>query len=380
MATPLLVFADDWGRHPSSCQHLVRHLLTNHSTLWVNTIGTRTPRLDLATVKRVGGKIRQRFARNSYDREEQSPAALTVCNPHMWPWLSRTIDRRLNRALLVRQLRPRIEAMSEPPIAITTLPVVADLMGRLPVARWVYYCVDDFSEWPGLDRKAMSRMEAVVVAKADVIVSASENLQERIQKMGRESSLLTHGVDLEFWNAPGNAPPGIDELEGPLIVFWGVIDRRMDTEFVQQLAQSLTRGTIVLAGPEQNPDPILSRLPRTHRPGPMRFSALPGLAQQATVLVMPYVDQPVTRAMQPLKLKEYLAVGKPVVVRDLPANRDWAKALDLTSSASQFVQVVLQRLETGLPDEQRLARERLDKESWQSKADRFEQLIRSDPK
>ena len=45
----LLVFADDWGRHPSSCQHLVRRLLDRHQVYWVNTIGTRTPRLNLAT-------------------------------------------------------------------------------------------------------------------------------------------------------------------------------------------------------------------------------------------------------------------------------------------------------------------------------------------
>ena len=49
---PLLVFSDDWGRHPSSCQHLVRHLLPRRRVTWVNTIGMRPPRLDLATAKR----------------------------------------------------------------------------------------------------------------------------------------------------------------------------------------------------------------------------------------------------------------------------------------------------------------------------------------
>src|SRR5438094_4010940 len=48
----LLVFADDWGRHPSSCQHLIRHTLGRYDVYWVNTIGTRTPRLDWATLTR----------------------------------------------------------------------------------------------------------------------------------------------------------------------------------------------------------------------------------------------------------------------------------------------------------------------------------------
>ena len=57
MPRPLVVFADDWGRHPSSCQHLVRHLLPTRQVVWVNTIGTRPPRLDWGTAKRAAGKL-----------------------------------------------------------------------------------------------------------------------------------------------------------------------------------------------------------------------------------------------------------------------------------------------------------------------------------
>ena len=98
----------------------------------------------------------------------------------MWPWLSHPFDRRLNRDLLSRQLRRILNHLPEPPVAVTTLPVVADLMGRLPVRKWVYYCVDDFSEWPGLDRRAMARMERLVVERADTVVAASETLQARL--------------------------------------------------------------------------------------------------------------------------------------------------------------------------------------------------------
>jgi hypothetical protein len=90
---------------------------------------------------------------------------------------------------------------------------------------------------------------------------------------------------------------------------------------------------------------------------------------------MPYVDEPVTRAMQPLKLKEYLATGKPVVVRDLPANRDWADALDLASTPEQFTALVHERLETGLPAGQRDVRRRLGDESWSAKAEQFARIV-----
>ena len=166
----------------------------------------------------------------------------------------------------------------------------------------------------------------------------------------------------------------------PRILFWGVIDRRMDTEFLRQLANDLKEGTILLAGPEQQPDPELRGLPRTIRLGSVPFADLPALAQQSSVLVMPYADLPVTRAMQPLKLKEYLATGLPVVVRNLPANRDWADCLDLVDSPQAFSAMVRLRLRTGLPESQRAARQRLAAESWAAKSARFEELILSCPR
>ena len=102
----LLVFADDWGRHPSSCQHLVRHLLSRYEVCWVNTVGTRTPRLDLATLRRAWEKLRQWGRRSA--ASEPLPLNLQVWNPKMWPWFSTSFGRWLNRRLLLRQLSPLV--------------------------------------------------------------------------------------------------------------------------------------------------------------------------------------------------------------------------------------------------------------------------------
>jgi glycosyltransferase involved in cell wall biosynthesis len=260
-------------------------------------------------------------------------------------------------------------------VVITALPIVADLIGRLPVHRWVYYCVDDFGQWPGLDRETLRRMDDELVSKADILVAVSETLQERLAGLGRKSSLLTHGVDLDFWQAKGRpaALPALNGLERPLIVFWGVVDRRMDVAFVRRLAADLSRGTIVLVGPRADADPALLELPRVVSLGPLAFAELPLLAQEANVLIMPYADLPVTRAIQPLKLKEYLATGRPVVVRDLPATRPWGDCLDLVATPEGFSELVRRRAEQGMPLEQTQARSRLAGEGWAEKAHLFEQ-------
>lgn len=373
--SPLLVFADDWGRHPSSCQHLVGRLLDRHRTVWVNTIGMRTPHFDFETLRRGLGKIRQ-WALPSGRPAERWPTNLTVLNPRMWPWCGTRFGRFLNRRLLARQITPALRDLPTPPVAVTTIPITADLMGALPVRRWVYYCVDDFSHWPGLDQDTLRKLEEEVVRRADVIITVSDTLRERIARMGRDSHLLTHGVDPDFWETTSGDPlPVVAGLERPLVVFWGVVDRRMDLEFLRQLSTDLGRGTIVVAGPENDPGPAIRGIPRVALVGSLPFAHLPRLAQEAAVLVMPYADLPVTRAIQPLKLKEYLAAGQPVVVRDLPANRDWADCLDLAATPEEFSRAVRLRIETGVPADQRAARARLAAESWAGKVAAFAELV-----
>jgi len=458
----LLVFSDDWGRHPSSCQHLVRNLLDRYPVLWVNTIGTRAPRLDVQTLKRVGEKLCQWGSTKLAKRRsmvqsrtttagaalsEQNHEHLTVVNPKMWPWFGSDRDRRINRWLLAKQLGPLIERLPKPVVALTTLPITADLPGVLAVDRWIYYCVDDFSQWPGLDGTTLRRMDHDMIQRADSLIAVSETLQNMIANDGRSSSLLTHGVDVEFWSstratslrcepgsrwvstgrtsaglgvsepkirtsfnvvtdagddfdtsnasgknqqkgsfeAPGNPAEAASEsqtllehISGPLIVFWGVVDRRMDTASLKQLSRDLIEGTIVLIGPQQNPDPAVLALQNVRTLPAQPLSALPSIADKADVLIMPYADLPVTRAMQPLKLKEYLATGKAVVVNRLPSTDPWSDCLDVAETPEQFSQLVRNRVYSGILSSQSLARCRLQQESWRSKADRLEHLLRSD--
>jgi glycosyltransferase involved in cell wall biosynthesis len=306
-----------------------------------------------------------------------------VLAPLMWPSFRSRFGRSLNRRLLTRAVRPIAEALPAPPVVVTTLPLVADLVGAFPAARWVYYCVDDFGVWPGLDGRTMRRMEAEFVAKVDNVVVVSDTLHTHVAKLGRRSHLLTHGVDLDhFRKKPPRLLPNslgeIASLPRPLVVFWGVIDRRTDLGFVRELDRSMTAGTILLVGPQDDPEPELLRLPRVRTLPPVRYDDLPALAEAAAVLVMPYADLPVTRAMQPLKLKEYLATGKPVVVRQLPSTVPWADCLDVADTPQRFAAAVLERLRAGVPDAQRVARARLDAEGWAAKAAQFEGWLDDD--
>lgn len=380
-AGSLLVFADDWGRHPSSCQHLVAQLLPRYPVCWVNTIGMRRPQLNRVTIQRAFEKFRPWLQDRHHAK--RLPDNLRVIDPKMWPWFSRSHDRWLNRNMLLRGLKPALKSLPRPVVGISTLPIVADLMESLHLDRWVYYCVDDFSKWPGLDHQTMAKMEDDLIARADHLIAASPVLQNHLADHGRTSDLLTHGVDLDHWklsDTPLNSSQETlsssapwSHLPTPLVAFWGLIDKRMDTQFICQLAASIGQGTILLVGPMEHPDPALLEIPRVVCLPGIEYRDLPRLAESASVLVMPYADLPVTRAMQPLKLKEYLATNKPVVARKLPAVEPWFDALDAVSTAEEFVAAVKLRLTVGIAPSQQAARARLQSESWAAKATEFEQ-------
>ncbi|MBQ6106692.1 MAG: hypothetical protein IJK97_00665, partial [Thermoguttaceae bacterium] len=167
----------------------------------------------------------------------------------------------MNRFLMSRAINHVLAKAGETDVtAITTLPITADLPGELPaVKRWVYYCVDDWSLWPGMDARPLAEMEAELIRKVDRIVTAGENLHDRIQSLGRESLLLTHGIDLEFWHGAQSSevrknPQFARDLPRPVFTFWGLIDERLDPEMVERLSQDVPQGSILFAGPVAAPE------------------------------------------------------------------------------------------------------------------------------
>ncbi len=374
----LVVFSDDWGRHPSSAQHLVRELLPRWHVDWVNTIGTRRPSLTMADAARALEKARAWFTPrgaplNNPERIGNNPARmpenLMVHSPIHWPGFSTRIERGINARLFDAKLRPIIERADA---VVTTASITADLALRTRDANWVYYCVDDLAEWPGLDADALRAMEIDMLPAMKQIVAVSPHLVERLRGLGRDAHLLTHGIENAHWASVAVRAPRARQ-DKPVATYWGHADARLDADIVLALARACE---LRMVGPRSALDARIEADRTIQWVGSVPYVDLPQIALESDVLVMPYADLPVTRAMQPLKLKEYLATMLPVVATPLPANREWKDALDLAGDAATFVKCVVERAFGPLPASQRSARERLRDEGWDAKALLFERWIR----
>jgi glycosyltransferase involved in cell wall biosynthesis len=368
----LVVFSDDWGRHPSSAQHLIRQLLQRYRVDWVNTVGTHRPRLSLGDLRRGMEKLKSWTApsREPEPMVRTDPLEPIVHAPVHWPGFKTKAERMLNRVLLRRALGNVLDGNPKPAAVITTVPITADLAASFPGVRWIYYCVDDFAEWPGLDGDTLRRMELDLLRHVALVICVSDVLKLRLAQLGISAHLLTHGVELEHWRTARR--PLCGPGRRPTLLYWGHADRRLDADILLYLAGTCD---VRMAGRYDEVEDRLIRQSGITWIGPVPYGRLPELASEADVLIMPYADLPVTRAMQPLKLKEYLATGLPVVATPLPANLAWGDAMDLTANPDEFAKLCLARARRSLPEAQARARQRLAYESWENKALQFEQWI-----
>ncbi len=375
-STSLVFMADSWGGHPSSAQYIARQLLSRLPIYWLETVGTVPPTISRGDLARGLRQVRHWLA-PPVAAGGDGPAP-RVLSPWLWPDWRAAWQRAWNGRVLARELGSALPSNGTR-VLVSALPIAATLLRELDFDRVVYYCVDDFSVWPGADSHSLRRMEDELVERCDAVLAVSTALRDRFARMGIDARMLSHGVDAQLWSGDGrngDSPVArlLEELPAPRKLFWGLIDRRLDTDWVRAIQES-TGGSTILVGPRRGEDPELLRIPGVRWFDAVPSGRLPGLVRRADALVMPYADLMATRAMQPLKLLEYLCSDRPVILRDLPACCEWSEAADVVGSVDELRAVLARRLAGGVPPEQLVARRRAAQRTWSQVADEFVELI-----
>ena len=209
----------------------------------------------------------------------------------------------------------------EQPAVITTHPLLAGF-GRFEWARAVtYYGWDDFAAWEPHRRWWPAYTEAFgrIRASGRRVVAVSDTVLSRISPTG-PSAVVPNGIEGSEWLRPGTAPDWFLSLPRPRLLYVGTLDTRLDVDQVREVARSYERGSVSLVGPVRESGPLdsLAGDPNVHVFPPVDRTELPGLVAAADVCLVPHVRTPLTEAMSPLKLYEYLAAGRPVAAVDLP--------------------------------------------------------------
>lgn len=370
--TCFLVFSDDWGEHPSSCQHLFRHISQKYRVLWVNTIGMRNPKPTLSDIDKAYRKLSRMFQVRKTARSVKSQEhLLEACQPPMLPFSGAHIFRYINRQSVIKTVRRLLSKHGmRRPVFVATVPNACDYVGAFGESKIVYYCVDDFAEWPGIDKNLVQEMEIDLISKSDAFAATSEKLYNRLAVYGKPVQLLTHGVDLKFFS---QLPPMehilIQEIPKPRIGYFGLIDDRTDLDILHEVACRMPEISFVLTGRVEVDTVKLKDAPNIYFTGSVPYEELPAIVKGCDALILPYVLNELTESISPLKLKEYLATGKPCISSPIPEVLKLKDYVTVACSANDWEMSIQSHLNGEARNSKDSRYAFLENESWERKSE-----------
>lgn len=363
----LICFGEDWGRHPSTAQFLVQHLLDEFRVIWINSVGWRTPRLTRADLFRVLGKVRAATAGVVHPHPN-----LVVCTPLVLPCYGNAAARRLNAILLERVVRglARRHGFSGYSL-MTTYPATEGVFRRLGGVRRIYYCADEYTTFPGLRPDLVRTLEARLMESVDTVVTTSTALYRAKSANHPRVAYLPHAVDFEHFAKaydPATPVPGdLKTLPRPIIGFTGLIRDLIDVEIIDTIARRRPDWSVVLVGRRNFDAAPLPERRNIHYLGERAYEQIPGYLRGIDVCLMPYRQVETSTYMNPVKLREYLAAGKPIVSTPLPEVVQFDGLVEIAADGDEFVAKIARCLseDPSLP-QRRMASVR--HQTWTSRA------------
>lgn len=291
-----------------------------------------------------------------------------------------TVINRLNKCLLIPQIKHLVKAYHlDNPVLWLYPPDSIEMVGKFDESVIVFDCVDDWSQFKGLvSHKTVQSYMQYLFRKADLVLVTHDNLYNQACYFSKNVHLVPNGVENEHFEKalqPETAiPDDIKRLPKPRIGFIGHITYWLDFELVHYLASKRPSWSFVFIGPVSSRANVarLNSLKNIYFFGFRPYKSLPGYLKAFDVCINPFKLDDLSRSVDPLKVYEYLAAGKPVVSVDMPAMSRFGNTVVVAHDPYSFL-IALDTAVYSTSDE-RMTKMRIMHARTHSWNKRFEQL------
>jgi glycosyltransferase involved in cell wall biosynthesis len=374
---PVVYFGNDWfAENRTSSHHIARWLAKGHRVYYIECPGLRAPKGSGRDLKKIWVKV-GRFLQGVRPAEE----GVRVRTLLQVPLHRFGVVRRLNRALILATLRWLLgRERVRRPITWFMVPHLASVIGRLGERLSVYYCIDDYSALPDVSEAAVRAMDEETTRKADLVFVASDTLLAEKRRLNPNTFVSPHGVDYEHFaraqDAGLAAPEDAAGLRHPVVGFFGLIERWIDLGLIDYLAGQRPDWTFLMIGRVAVPEADLPRRPNVLFLGKRPYDSLPAYGKQFDAAVIPYHLNRQTLHANPIKLREYLATGKPVVSVSTPEIDKYADVVEIARSREEFL-AKLDRVLAAPPSAEDVRRRmgRVAAEGWDARLRRVFEVV-----
>lgn len=366
--TSIIAFAKDWHEDPTSNHHVLRELAKTRRVLWLNSLATRTPKLgsarDLGKIKR---KLRE-FAAGPVNVEND----LWVFSPLVLPLPHSAAARAINRQVLratIRALRWKLDI--EQFDLWTFLPSTADYVGTLGEQASVYYCVDEWSLFDYIDKDQTVAQEQKLLERVDAVFAINHALAESKRKTCEHTFVAPHGVDHALFAQAlvpeTEIPADLAAIPGPRIGFYGTLQSWVDFELIAHVARTRPDWSIVLIGQTLTDVSAVNDLPNVHFLGQKPHHALPAYCKGFDAGIIPYRIDERMAFVNPLKMREYLSAGLPVVSTPVPEVVRHGHLCEVAATPDDFVSALDRVLRNDDPNAPAVRSRAMETETWSAR-------------
>jgi glycosyltransferase involved in cell wall biosynthesis len=306
---------EDWWYHfPHSKNHIMKRLAQQNRVLFVNSLT-----LGLPSISNPDFFLKIRRKLQSYLRWlRRVPEGLYVLTPFVLPFFSLKTVRTINRILLILQLRlVMLLCGMHKPILWVASPAAVDVVDQLGAKLLVYQVSDkyDANEDSALSREIIRGMDQELKNRAAVVLYSGRKLFEEADVPYR--FFLEQAVDFKhFATETMTTAADIASIPRPVLGYFGFIDYVIDVPLIEEVARLRPDWHWVFIGTKSNLIQISAT--NVHFLGRRPYNELPRYLRHFDVCVLPWSQQNVfTSYGSAIKVREYLASGKPVVISPL---------------------------------------------------------------
>lgn len=258
-----------------------------------------------------------------------------------------------------------------------------NIVGReiFPNSRIIYDCIDDCRVYSRNERalKIMEESELELAREADTVLATALSLYEKLKPVNDSIHLLSNGVDTSrFIRQEYSVPDELKSFKTPLLGFVGALFHWIDFDAFARIASAFRNVSIILVGPTNSNEVenLTKKFSNIHYLGPKPYSRVPEFINAFDVCLNPFKVDEIGENVNPLKLYEYLCLGKPVISSSTREMRNFAEYVYLYRDHDELVQAAGKAINESIDDPERGKRIRFAiGNSWSAKVDKIEQLI-----
>lgn len=293
----------------------------------------------------------------------------------------------LNQWLLKMKISNAVKRIGfQNPVLWTFLHQTGYLIGKFHEKVSVYHCVDDWPERLAMEkmgaRSLVVRDENDLIKRVDLVFRVSEVLLEGREKVGAPVHLTPNGVDMSAFHlnrASGfKDPEDLIKLKKPVLGFAGSLGEWVDADLIIKVAQGFPTASIVLIGQIDRGE-MLDRLlaePNIYYLGMKPRIQVPDYLNGFDVCLMPFARNRIGQGLLPLKMFQYLAMGKPVVATSSPPLRSFSDVVALADDPDEFVDKIKAAIKLMEPELVQARMHRAQEYSWENRIKVYADLIR----